>query len=69
MTVTTPMIDEVPAPAACVHRWVLETAGERGTLGTCRLCHSVRVFTDARKIRLPYGRLPEYRPQQLAIGK
>jgi hypothetical protein len=55
MTVTTPITDEVAATAACVHRWALATAGEGGTLGTCRLCHSVRIFTDARNTRPPHG--------------
>ena len=58
---TTPMTGEpgdVTANAACVHRWLLAMAADGGTPGRCRLCHSVRTFTDARRTRLGYGTSP-----------
>lgn len=51
---TTPTSDDVTAMSTCAHRWVLAAAGEEGTLGTCRLCDSVRIFTDARRPRPHY---------------
>ena len=58
---TIPMIGEpgdVTTNAPCVHRWLLATAADGGTPGTCRLCHAVRSFTDARRTRLGYGTAP-----------
>ena len=43
------------ADTACTHRWVLGATTERGTEATCRLCHAVRTFTDARSRWTPYG--------------
>jgi hypothetical protein len=58
MAMTTPKTDDVTTLSACAHRWVLAAAGEEGTLGTCRLCNSVRIFTDARRARPHYDTSP-----------
>ena len=55
---TTSTTDDVIVVSPCAHRWVLAAAGDEGTIGTCRLCNSVRTFTDARRPRPHYDMPP-----------
>ena len=58
--------------AACVHRWVLGTAREGATQGTCRLCQAVRTFTDGQRTWPNAGKgLPRRgpRPRELEQGR
>ncbi len=47
MTATTTTRTHRPAPAACVHHWIIESPNGRTSAGVCKRCGDTRDFANA----------------------